>query len=305
MCGGRDRSSRRTRRGVAIRAGAPPETSIPAPASPAVHLQPETAEPMSVATESVPPDAIAPDQDGRIAFPPAMEARFRPALAAVHDEILAREDAIALLCFGSAPRGEAKPNSDLDVCAVTHGTEAWVRSRMMHGVEVQLQVAPLQYWRGEIAKGHPALIETFATGELMFDRTGEVTALKRHAEELFRAGPREPGPQFLPRQRYTITNMVRDLEDMSEDSVEARMLATVLVLEALRFWCANQLIWPNRKPSVLLRRLQGRDPSLAAKIESFYASPLPAHAIAFVDAVLDLVGGRLYEFTMDPHPAPM
>jgi predicted nucleotidyltransferase len=257
---------------------------------------------MSVATESVPVLAIAPAEAGRIAFPPAMEARFRPALAAVHDEMLAREDVIALLCYGSAPRGEARPNSDLDVCALTHGTEQWKRSCMVNGVEVQLQVGPLQYWRGDIKKGNAAIIEAFATGELLFDRTGEATAFKRHAEELFRRGPRELSPQLIEQWRYAITNMVRDLEDMSEDSLEARVLAGFVVLEALRFWCAAQLFWPNRKPPVMLRHLQGRDSSLAAKIESFYASFSSAHAIAFTDSVLELVGGRLYGLSTDPEP---
>jgi predicted nucleotidyltransferase len=257
---------------------------------------------MSIATESVLVLAIAPAEDGRIAFPPAMEARFRPALAAVHDEMLAREDVIALLCFGSAARGEAKSRSDLDVCALTHGTEYWKRSRMIDGVEVQLQVGPLQSWRAQIEKGNPALVEAFATGELLFDGTGEATALKRDAEELFRAGPEGPDAQAIERFRYMLTNMVRDVEDMSEDSVEARMLAGAMVVEALRFWCAHQRFWANRKPSVMLRNLQGRDASLADKIASFYASSSPAQGIAFADAVMELVGGRLYEIATDPEP---
>lgn len=304
MCGGRKRSSRRTRRGLGScrnPRGRASGNVHPRPGEPRrTPAQPETVEPMSVATASVQVLAIAPAEAGRIAFPPAMEARFRPPLAAVHDEMLAREEVIALLCFGSVPRGEAKPGSDLDVCALTHGTEYWKRSRMVNGVEVQLQVGPLQSWREKIEKGNPALLEAFATGELLFDRTGEATALKRDAEERFRAGPPALAPKVIERVRYVITNLVRDLEDMSEDSLEARMLAGALVLEALRFWCANQLFWPNRKPSVMLRNLRGRDSSLAAKIESFYASP--AHAIAFTDASLELVGGRLYELSTDPEP---
>jgi predicted nucleotidyltransferase len=260
---------------------------------------------MSVATESVPDSEIARGEDGRIPFPPAMEARFRAPLAAVHDEMLAREDVIALLCFGSAPRGEAKPNSDLDVLALTHGTEYWRQSRMVNGVEVQLQVGPLYSWRGQIETRDHATIQMFATGELMFDRTGEATALKRDAEELFRAGPKEIGPEGVAWLRYRITNVVRDLEDMPEDSLEARMLATALMLEVLRAWCAMQRFWVFRKPSVMLRRLQGRDPSLAATAESFYTSFSTAHAIAFADAVLEQVGGRLYEFSTAPVPGPM
>jgi len=257
---------------------------------------------MSIATESVPVIAIASAGDGQLTFPPAMEARFRPGLAAVYGDLFPREDVIALLCFGSALRGETKPNSDLDLCAFTKGTEYWTRSHMVNGVEVQLQVAPLQYWRGKIEKGAPFMIQALATGELLFDRTGEATALKRDAEERHRAGPPAPVPEHIDRAGYIITNMVRDLEDMSEDSVEARMLASVVVLEALRFWALTQRCWPTRKLSVTLGYLQGRDSSLAAKIESFYASFSPAHAIAFVDAVLELVGGRRYELSTAPEP---
>jgi predicted nucleotidyltransferase len=244
--------------------------------------------------------AIAPEDEGRIAFPPAMEERFRPGLAAVHNDLFPREEVIALLCFGSAPSGKAKPNSDLDLCAVTHGTEYWTQSHMVNGVEVQLQVGPLHFWRADIEKGTPFMVEAFATGELLFDRTGEATALKRDAEERFRGGPAEPAPDYIERVCYVTTNMVRDLEDMSEDSLEARVLASVAVVEALRFWCAIQRFWPSRKPSIMLRHLKGRDSSLAAKIESFYASFAPAHAIAFVDAVLELAGGRRYEISTAP-----
>lgn len=257
---------------------------------------------MSVATASVPVFAIASAEDGRIAYPPAMEARFKPALAAVYDEMLAREDVVALLCFGSAARGEAKPNSDLDIIALTLGTEYWKRSRKMNGVEVELQAGPLQHWRGDVEKGNPAIIEVFATGELLFDRAGEATALKRQAEERFRAGPPEPVPHRVERLRYMLTNLVLDLEDTSEDSLEARVLAGFMVLDALRFWCATQRFWQHRKPTVMLRQLQGRDSALAAKIERFYVSCSPADAVAFTDAVLEGVGGRLYELATDPEP---
>jgi hypothetical protein len=75
-----------------------------------------------------------------------------------------------------------------------------------------------------------------------------------------------------------------------------------MVVEALRLWCETQRFWPTRKLSVMLRYLQGRDSLLAAKLESFYVSCAPAHAIAFVDGVLELAGGRRYEISTAPMP---
>lgn len=240
---------------------------------------------------------------GRILFPRAMEPRFRPALAAVFDEMYPREDVVALLCFGSAQRGEARPGSDLDLRVATNGTERWMESRTVAGIEVQLKVGPLRSCRGMISKQHPSMIDSFATGELIFDKNGEATELKRFAEERYRAGPRGVDPAAVLGVRYGLTNLVRDLEDMDPESVAARMLASVTVLESLRSWCMVRSIWESRKPSLMLRNVRARDPWLVEHVERFYASPSPTLAIVVADAVLEPMGGRLYQISMLPEPA--
>jgi hypothetical protein len=268
---------------------------------------------MTTRTESVQVLGIAPADDrrapgdeirpsaSRIAFPPALDARFRPALAAIHDEMLARDDVVALLCFGSAPRGEAGPGSDLDLRILTNGDKRWMESRVAHGVEAQLKFGPVRSLRGMVAMQNHAIIQSFATGQLLFDKTGEATELKRFADERYRAGPRVPD-QAETGVRYGLTNLIRDLEDMPEDSVAARMLAGVSVVEALKNWCKLHAMWENRKPSVMLQFLETRDPALAGRFEVFYAAPSPAGAIAVVDAVLETMGGRLYQVSLPPEP---
>lgn len=240
---------------------------------------------------------------GGIVFPRAMEARFWPALTAIYDEMYARDDVVALLCFGSAQRGEARPGSDLDLRAATLGSERWMESRMVKGIEVQLKVGPLRSWRGMVAKQHPAITESFATGELLFDKSGEATDLKRFAEERYRAGPRRLDAAGVEGVRYGLTNFIRDLEDMSGETVAARMLASVLVMETLRSWCMFRSIWETRKPTMMLRNIRVRDPWLVEHAERFYASPSPALAIAVADAALEAMGGRLYHISMLPEPA--
>ena len=220
-----------------------------------------------------------------------------------HDEMDARDDVTALLCFGSAQRGEAKPGSDLDLCAVSNGSERWTRSQMVEGVEAQLQLGPLRIWRNMVEKRHAVIVNAFATGELLFDKTGEATALKRDAEAVFHAGPQPMSALDTDRQRYGITNMVRDLEDLPEESVEARMLSGVIVVEALKAWCSIQQLWLDRKPRVMYAGLRGRDPALAERVAAFYASPSRAGSMAIADAVLGAVGGRLYEMSTPPEPA--
>jgi hypothetical protein len=62
-------------------------------------------------------------------------------------------------------------------------------------------------------------------------------------------------------------------------------------------------IWESGKITMMLQNLRARDPLLTEKIERFYAAPSSALAIAVVDAVLEAMGGRLYQIAMPPEPA--
>ncbi|HEU0301994.1 MAG TPA: hypothetical protein VFR37_21240, partial [Longimicrobium sp.] len=61
--------------------------------------------------------------------------------------------------------------------------------------------------------------------------------------------------------------------------------------------------WVHKKPTILLRSVRSGDPSLAAKVESFYDSGSPRKAIVIADSVLDMMGGRIFEFATPPKPA--
>ncbi|HET7464610.1 MAG TPA: nucleotidyltransferase domain-containing protein [Longimicrobium sp.] len=236
---------------------------------------------------------------GGIVFSQAVEERFKPALAAVYDEMHARDDVIALLFFGSAQRGEAKPSSDLDLCALTHGNELWSRANTVEGVDVQLQLGPLRYVRMRIEKRTQGMTEWFATGELLFDKTGEATELQQIAKECYRLGPEALTEVNLGMRRFALTNLISDVEDMPAGSVEAPLLWSVLVVDSLKSWCAFQPLWPGKTPT-MLRSLREHAPALAERVDRFYASPSRAHAIAVGDGVLETVGGRLYEFSTPP-----
>lgn len=231
-----------------------------------------------------------------------MDSRFQQALAAVRTELHARPDVIGLLFFGSAQRGEAKPGSDLDLCAITSETERWSECRFVDGVEVQLQFGPVQIWQRRLAARQPVVTSAFATGELLFDKTGEGTELKLLAEQTYVDGPRALTAAEIDLERYKLTNMVRDLEDMPEHSVEARMLSGQIVVDSLKAWCAFRNIWAEKKPAVLLRTVRNTDSSLAAKVECFYHSPSPDGAIVIADSVLEIVGGRTFAFSTPTQP---
>lgn len=232
-----------------------------------------------------------------------MDSRFGQALGTVREELHARADVAALLFFGSVQRGQGKPGSDLDLAAITLGAERWSECRWVHGVEVQLQFGPLRAWQRQVESFQTVVVNAFATGELLFDRTGEATELKLRAERSHADGPRALTPPDIDRERFSLTNQVRDLEELPEHCAEARMVAALMVVDALRAWCGFRRVWAHRKPAILLRTVRSEDASLAARVESFYGNGSPRDAVAIADSVLDTVGGRILEFATPPKPA--
>ncbi|HYW07037.1 MAG TPA: hypothetical protein VE913_08785 [Longimicrobium sp.] len=229
-----------------------------------------------------------------------METRFQHALDAMRAELRARSDVTALLFSGSVQRGEGKPSSDLDLNAITLGSERWSECRWVEGVEVQVQFAPLRVWQQQVASLQAVVLHAFTTGDLLFDKTGEAADLKLRAARSYADGPRALSVTETDRERFILSNQVRDLEDLPEHGVEARMLAGQTVLDSLKAWSAFRRIWVHKKPTVLLRNVRNGDASLAAKVESFYESGSPGSAIVIADSVLDMVGGRIFEFSTPP-----
>lgn len=248
----------------------------------------------------------AADAPRRIAVPGLgpMTPHFRQALATILAELQARDDVAAILFFGSVQRGTARHGSDLDLLVVTRGTERWAECRWVDDVEVQLQFGPAHIWRMRVEQGQAVVINAFATGELRLDRSGgEAPEIKRLAEAAYALGPRALTDDQIHRERFDLTNMLRDLEDLPEGSVEARMLSWQLVIECLRAWCAFGRVWSEKKPMALMRNVRARDASLAGLVEEFSRSGLSRDAIAVADAALDVVGGRIFEFSTVPKPA--
>jgi len=227
--------------------------------------------------------------------------RYEKALASVLAELRALPETDAVLFFGSVQRGEGKATSDLDFYVVTSGQEYWRAGRVVDGVQVELFFNPAPKMRERLEGGDAVAIHAFATGELLLDCSGVCAALAARAHELWQKGPRPLSPWQEATWRYRLTDLAEDIEDVPPRSPEARLLAGLLVPQALEALCALNRVWGD-KPKRLLARIRELDPELADMAAAFYGTSDPAVAVRIADRVLEPFGGRIHTYESDRVP---
>ncbi len=225
-----------------------------------------------------------------------MDARLRNALNAMVAELKAMPEVTGILFFGSAQRGAAGPESDLDFYAIVSGNQYWRVGKICEGVPVEVLFNPAAKLRDRMTKGDPVTMHGFATGELLLDTTGEGAELVALARSLWAAGPRPLSPWEVATHRYRLTDLALDIEDVGPGAPEARLMAGVLVPRVLEAYCALHGVWPE-KPKRLLAQFGALEPQLYAMAKRFYAGDQdPKLAVAMADYVLAPFGGRIFEY---------
>ena len=79
-----------------------------------------------------------------------------------------------------------------------------------------------------MVSGNAIITHAFASGTVIFDRMGEMSALVELGKQLWSASPRPLCDAQVQSWRYRVSGLIRDLEDVSPDCPEAVMLAGLL-----------------------------------------------------------------------------
>jgi diadenosine tetraphosphatase ApaH/serine/threonine PP2A family protein phosphatase len=220
--------------------------------------------------------------------------RFDRALDAVLAVLAQRPDIIGILFFGSAARGEATTGSDLDLYAITREDMSGSIGCVAGGVPAEISFASLTQWSSRIREERPTVVHAFATGRPLLDRTeGGFAALCQEARVLWERGPRSLSDAEILRFRFHLTDLVRDLEAMPENSAATALMASAGTRLALEAQCAIDRVWlPSLRNT--LTTLQPLWPDLMALIERSATAGFPrslARQVAKV--VLQHLGGEL------------
>jgi hypothetical protein len=216
-------------------------------------------------------------------------------------DLATRRDVLGVLFFGSAARGEATPASDLDLYVITrHETRGSV-GRLVADLPAEISFASLAQWTAHVREERPTVVNAFATGRSVLDRTqGEFASLRDEARTLWDRGPSAPSAANLLRFRFHLTDLVRDLEAMPEHSAATALLASAGIRLVLEAHCAIEGQWmPPLRHAVTVLRPQS--PTLVAMIDQCAFNGFPRSLTQqAIRAVLQTLGGELDTYDTTP-----
>jgi len=223
-----------------------------------------------------------------------MDDRYRKALDAALADVTADPEVIGVLFTGSVQQGCPDRTSDLDLYVVTHKEYYWRATRFYEGVETELFFNNVASMRWRITRpDEVAATAGFATGEILLDRTGEMSTLHQIARQRWEAGPPAPTDEQITAHRYHLNDLCEDLEDVANDPVASRVTGGAVVGMACQIYCTLHRLWAT-KPKRMVSYLREHDERLGSLVDSYYSTGMePDQAIAVADYVLAPVGGRL------------
>jgi len=225
-----------------------------------------------------------------------MNPAVSAAVASLQAELETAVDSVGAVFFGSAQRGQLAPNSDLDFYAIHSGNQQWHEGRLSHGQVLEISFAPVRFLRGLLLAHNPTVTHALASGEILFDRTGEVAALVVEARARWASGPPAADEGAREGWRFRLTDLVFDLRDLGGDGPDAAAVAALLVQCAIAAASACQGRWPPPRKG-MLQALRRDHPALAPLVVSYHASPSTTAALQLGERVLDELGGPLVEYT--------
>lgn len=211
-------------------------------------------------------------------------------------------DSYTAFLAGSVVRGEATSTSDLDIVIITGRESAPYRQSFVWKewpVEafVHNRQSYLDFFESDRREYEPTLQRMCLEGIVLRDHDGLAAQIKAEAKRQIDTGPDPLTPEATERLRYTVTDLLDDLLG-STRSDESLLIANDLAVASARLVLLHNRRWIGTG-KWLVRALRDFDPALATRLASslrqFYVEGQKETLIAFAEAALEPVGGRLFE----------
>lgn len=165
---------------------------------------------------------------GSAALPASIPAdsirSMNPATREYVEELAARPEVGAVILFGSQARGDARPNSDVDlVVLVPAGYRRALDER--DGQTFELMFLSDDAARGYFRQNLDGAAEFWATAQILFDRDGAGSRLRSQAQQMLAAGKPALDEGTLTTSRFNAEDQLRAVEALvAEDLVTASAL---------------------------------------------------------------------------------
>jgi predicted nucleotidyltransferase len=189
----------------------------------------------------------------------------------VVDELARRPEVLGIALFGSAARGDARPDSDVDVFVlVKEGSWRDVEERERSHFEFVFSSPERTRAFGENRPNE--YVKMWQEARVLLDKEGRMAELRRQAEDLRVHGKPLPDARSLRHRRFDAEDQLRSVRSLRTTDPSTTALVLHRHVEALTefFFDLRQEWTPS--PKERLKRMRELDPAVADGFDRFYRS---------------------------------
>lgn len=185
--------------------------------------------------------------------------KFQRVLELVVNDLKTEKDVLGILLFGSMALDETLGQSDIDLLVIIQGTYRKRRFIVNH-VPVDITYGPLKNIERRLERTLINCIRVFKEGKILYDKKGDLKLLKRRAEAIYKAGPRNLTKNEMDLARFRLSEVLKDINEIPDPAVAVQMM-NVFFEDLLGFYFSFHGNWqPKRKH--IFRQLARDDPHL-------------------------------------------
>ena len=210
---------------------------------------------------------------------------------------------LAAFLAGSVVREEHTASSDLDIVIITlHDPAAPYRKSCVQGgwpieLFVHTPESLTRFFEMDKASRTPSLPQMVSEGIVISQQEFWAEKFKTQAESVLQAGPEALSESEIQSTRYQLSDLLEDLRG-SQRPEESLFIAAELAEKAAQFYLSYHQYW-NGHGKWLHRALKRANPELANSLvqalDALYQDRISHLLIQWVQAVLEPVGGTLFD----------
>jgi hypothetical protein len=192
-----------------------------------------------------------------------------PEIRHLVDDLRRRPEVLGAALFGSVARGDARPDSDVDVFVlVKDGTWRDVEQRGQRHVEFVFSSPEGTRAFGE--RRPDEYVKMWQDARILFDKQGQMAELRQAAEDLRARGKPLPDQRSIRHRQFDAEDQLRGVRGLRAADLPAAALVLhrhVTALTELFFDVAGEWTPP---PKERLKRIRELNPAVAEAFDRFY-----------------------------------